>query len=212
MIFDDNQDVNLNAEYIIIADGGTLQVGTKEKPFNHQATITMYGTLRSIELPIFGAKVLALRNGTLDLHGSPVGVTWTYLANTAYNQSIQIKLVDSVRWPVGGQIVIAMTGDKLSQGQTETNYIKAISVDGKTITLRTPLNFEHVSVARKVGGITVYIRAEVGLLTRNVVFNAINDNSWNALRSANACPDGFSKFFLSSDLFLKFLNSIHYLV
>ena len=195
LIFDDNQDVNLNAEYIIIADGGSLQVGTRLVPFTHKAKITMYGTLRSIELPIFGAKVLALRNGTLDLHGSPVGVTWTYLSATAASQSSQIQLKDSVKWPVGSQIVIATTGDHLSQGETETNTIQAISADGKTITLKTPLQFQHLSVARTTNGITVYIRAEVGLLSRNVVFNAINDDSWTALRSANACPDGFSKLF-----------------
>ena len=45
-----------------------------------------------------------------------------------------------------------------------------------------------------MGGVTVYIRAEVGLLSRNIVFNSINDDSWNALRSANACPGGFGMF------------------
>ena len=63
LIFDDNQDVSLSAEYIIITDGGKLQIGTKEKPFTHKATITMHGSVRSIELPIFGSKVIGLRNG-----------------------------------------------------------------------------------------------------------------------------------------------------
>ena len=155
----------------------------------------MFGTLRSIELPIFGAKVLALRNGTLDLHGAPVGVTWTYLATTAYANSNQIQLKDPVSWPAGAQIVIATTGDKLSQGQSETNYIKSISADRKTLTLMSPLKFQHLSISRTVGGVTIYIRAEVGVLSRNVIFNAVNDDSWNALRSANACPDGFGNFF-----------------
>ena len=82
LIFDDNQDVALNVEYVVITDGGKLQVGTKEKPFQHKATITMHGSIRSIELPIFGAKVIGLRNGTIDMHGLPVGVTWTYLGQT----------------------------------------------------------------------------------------------------------------------------------
>ena len=194
LIFDDNQDVALNAEYIVISDNGVFQVGTEAQPFQHKATITMYGSLRSIELPIFGAKVLALRNGTLDLHGKPVGVTWTYLAATAKAQSTQIQLVDSVLgWPVGGEIVIATTGDLNSQGQTETFKIAAISADGKTITLNAPLVNTHLSEKRTNAGVDVYIRAEVGLLTRNVVFNAVNDNSWNSLRTANACPDGFGK-------------------
>jgi hypothetical protein len=53
----------LNVEYIIIVDGGLLQIGTKENPFQHNAVITMYGSVRSIELPIFGAKVIGVRNG-----------------------------------------------------------------------------------------------------------------------------------------------------
>lgn len=63
LIFDDNQDVSLNTEYIIITDRGKLQVGTRDKPFQHRAEITMFGSPRSVELPIFGSKVLGLRNG-----------------------------------------------------------------------------------------------------------------------------------------------------
>lgn len=52
LIFEDSQDVSLNAEYIVIVNGGRLQVGTQAEPFQHRGVITMYGTLRSIELPI----------------------------------------------------------------------------------------------------------------------------------------------------------------
>lgn len=52
LAFDDSQDVALNAEYIIIVNGGCLQVGTSSNPFQHRGVITMYGHLRSIELPI----------------------------------------------------------------------------------------------------------------------------------------------------------------
>ena len=46
-----------------------LQVGTESAPFQHRATIEMHGHVRSKELPVYGAKTLALREGTLDLHG-----------------------------------------------------------------------------------------------------------------------------------------------
>ena len=52
LIFDDNQDVAFNAEYILVVNGGVLQIGTESNPFQNQAVITMYGHLRSIELPI----------------------------------------------------------------------------------------------------------------------------------------------------------------
>ena len=46
-----------------------VKIGTEEEPYEQQAVIEMHGTLRSEELPIYGAKVLAVREGTLDLHG-----------------------------------------------------------------------------------------------------------------------------------------------
>lgn len=52
LIFDDTQDVALNVEYIVIVNGGRFQVGTESNPYQHRAIITMYGHLRSIELPI----------------------------------------------------------------------------------------------------------------------------------------------------------------
>lgn len=52
LIFDDSQDVELNVEYIVIVNEGRLQVGTELNPFQHRATITLYGHVRSIELPI----------------------------------------------------------------------------------------------------------------------------------------------------------------
>ena len=56
----------------------------------------MYGSVRSIELPIYGAKVIAVRNGTLDMHGQPVGVTWTHLGQTATAGSYHITLKEPV--------------------------------------------------------------------------------------------------------------------
>ena len=51
LIFDDHQDVALNVEYILVVNGGRLQIGTESSRFLHKAIITMYGHLRSIELP-----------------------------------------------------------------------------------------------------------------------------------------------------------------
>ena len=189
LIFDDMQDVSLQAQYIIIAANGTLQIGTEQTPFMHKATITMYGNLRSVELPIFGSKVIALRNGTIDMHGAPVGVTWTHLGATANEGDTQITLKEPVIWSVGSEIVIATTGDYLSVGESEVRRITA--VNGNQLTLDSPLNYTHLSIKRTVYDTDVYIKAEVGLLTRNVLFRGINDDSWNSLNTAPACPSGF---------------------
>ena len=89
---------------IITPDTSPLcdQVGTEANPFPEQytATIKLYGHIRSRELPIYGTKVLALREGTLDLHGHPTPVTWTTLSTTANAGDTQITLTTPVNWKV----------------------------------------------------------------------------------------------------------------
>ena len=73
--------------------------------------------------------------------------------------------------PVGGLIVKATTDDYVSQGQTETRRIT--NVNQNVITLDKPLSFQHLSVTRFISGttsVTMIAEAEVGLLTRNVLY------------------------------------------
>lgn len=65
----DEVDIELQAENILITDGGRLQIGQEGAPFQHKAIITLHGNLRSPELPVYGAKTLAVREGVLDMHG-----------------------------------------------------------------------------------------------------------------------------------------------
>lgn len=68
LVFDE-ADIELQAENILITDGGKLQIGQEGAPFQHKAIITLHGSLRSPELPVYGTKTLAVREGVLDLHG-----------------------------------------------------------------------------------------------------------------------------------------------
>ena len=105
------------------------------------------------------------------MHGTNVVRTWARLGATAAVGANQITLLQSVDWPVGSKIVIATTGDHLSQGESEQRTITAISSDGLTLTLNTALTYQHLGITKNVGGsTTVEIRAEVGLLSHNVVF------------------------------------------
>jgi hypothetical protein len=66
----DRKDIELSASYILLR-GGTLEIGTELEPFMQQAKITMYGHPKSVELPTFGAKVIACYKCTMDIHGAP---------------------------------------------------------------------------------------------------------------------------------------------
>jgi len=67
-------------------------------------------------------------------------MTWDRLAASVDAGATSITLLNGqLDWPVGAQIVIATTGDRHSQRETETAIISAISADGMTLTLEAPL-------------------------------------------------------------------------
>ncbi|XP_025757857.1 PKHD1 like 1, tandem duplicate 1 isoform X2 [Oreochromis niloticus] len=190
LVFDE-ADIELQAENILITDGGRLQIGQEGAPFQHKAIITLHGQLRSPELPVYGAKTLAVREGVLDLHGIPVPIPWTHLAQTANSGSQTLNLMKAVTWKVGDEIVIATTGHRHSQGENEVRRIAAVSADGMTLTLTEPLNYTHLGVSVTLPDGTVFEgRAEVGLLTRNIVVRGSQNQEWND--KIEACPDGFN--------------------
>ncbi|XP_022097673.1 fibrocystin-L-like isoform X1 [Acanthaster planci] len=185
----DEADIELHAENILIVDGGHLQVGTEEEPFQHEATIMMHGHVRSTELPLFGAKTLAVRNGTLDLHGKPVPITWTRLAQTAGAGATRMVLEKSVTWKAGDQIVIASTGHRHSQRQNEFLTITAVSGDGTVLDFEPALEYEHYGFTQVVEGVVLEMRAEVGMVTRNVKFRGSVQEEW--VETYEACPEEF---------------------
>ncbi|XP_036949440.1 PKHD1 like 1, tandem duplicate 1 isoform X2 [Acanthopagrus latus] len=190
LVFDE-ADIELQAENILIVDGGRLQIGQEGAPFQHKAIITLHGNLRSPELPVYGTKTLAVREGILDLHGIPVPVPWTRLAQTATNGSTTLTLMKEVTWKVGDEIVIASTGHRHSQRENEVRKIAAVSADGKTLTLNEPLKYTHHGVSVTLPDGTVFeARAEVGLLTRNILVRGSQHQEWND--KIEACPDGFN--------------------
>lgn len=85
LVFAPDDDANherfFDARYIFI-NGGSLEVGTEEFPYTSKLTITMHGNVYDPYLPIYGNKVIAVRYGTLDLHGVERTPTWTLLDTT----------------------------------------------------------------------------------------------------------------------------------
>ncbi|CAL8293184.1 unnamed protein product [Merluccius merluccius] len=190
LVFDE-KDIELQAENILITDGGRLQIGEEGAPFQHKAIITLHGHLRSPELPVYGSKTLGVREGVLDLHGIPVPVTWTHLAETASAGATSITLMKEVTWKPGDEIVLASTGNRHSQAQNEVRTIASVSDSGLTLGLTEALDFTHLGVLATLSdGTVLEVRGEVGLLTRNVVVRGSQSMEWND--KIEACPDGFN--------------------
>ena len=168
LIFEDSLDISLQAKYIVV-NGGYMQIGTEENPFLHKATITLYGNILDPEIPLYGAKVLAVRQGGLDFHGIKRSRTWTRLSETANMNQNFIKVRDFVDWAPGDCIVIAPTGK--DSNETETRVVVDISDNGYTINLDEELDFLHLGITDTYNNDEfIELRAEVGLLSHNIVF------------------------------------------
>ena len=55
--------------YYIFVRNGFMEVGTAEHVYSSKITITMHGTVADPYIPIYGNKVIGVRNGVLDMHG-----------------------------------------------------------------------------------------------------------------------------------------------
>lgn len=77
-----------------------------------------------------------------------------------------------------------------SQRENEQRTIAAVSADGINITLTKALNYTHLGVTVTLSDGTLFeARAEVGILTRNILVRGSDNVEWND--TIPACPDGF---------------------
>jgi cell surface hyaluronidase len=154
-------DLALTAGWIMVH--GTFRVGTEAKPYTQKATITLTGAVTD-NIMTMGARVFGVMGGTLDLHGVS-RTSWTTLDATAPAGATQITLARTTDWQPGDRIAIASTD--LNPLRTDERVITA--VEGRTLTLGSPLAWPHWGELQAISGVTVDQRAEVGLLTRNIV-------------------------------------------
>ncbi len=177
--FDREKDITLRAHYILVTNGGHVQIGSENSPFLKMAHIELYGHRRSARLPLYGAKFMAIHDGSLEMHGRPIINPWTQLVETIVPGSTWIKLKDDISdWPVGGEIVIASTGGIDTVDENEMFTIAKIDNNSNMIKLDRPVEHRHLGVTSEWGGKTLDMRGEVGLLSRNVRISGNMDSSW----------------------------------
>ena len=206
----DRKDITMSANYILIR-GGTLEIGTELEPFEQNVHITLVGHPKSIDLPTFGAKVIACYECTLDIHGKPQ-VAWTLLGATASRGDNAITVTDPVQWPAGSKIVIATTDfESPLSSHSEVATVTGVSSDGLTVNIgdiricseytdngiptncsrSETLQWPHLGETRTIEGRTLEFRAEVGLLSRNIVIEGDYDERICPL--ADLADDGITR-------------------
>jgi len=141
---------------------GTFTVGSERAPFTHHLVITLTGDDPGIDAP---SKMIAVYGeGLLDLHGEP-RTAWTRLGATATAGSTQLLLDGTTDWRAGDRVVITSTS--FEPAEAEAVLVSAVS--GPTVTLAEPLRYTHWGTVQTIAGGAVDERAEVGLLSRNIV-------------------------------------------
>jgi hypothetical protein len=168
-----------DAGYIIVK-GGYLEIGTEEFPYDSKLTITMHGDEFTPTLPIYGNKVIAVREGRLEMHGVERSHAWTDLKSTASIGATSITLNDvstALDWQIGEEIVIAST-DYIGRHAEQRTITGVADADSNpVISFSTPLLYKHYAGVETYGDDTLEMRAEVGLLTRNVKFRGDPETS-----------------------------------
>ena len=119
-----------------------------------------------------GAKLLGAHNGgTLDIHGRD-RIEWTRLGANVAAGATSLTLVEPVDWAVGDSILV--TSSREDWNEAETRTITSVSGDLRTVSFATGLAYPHcgstITKTRSTDGKswTADLRAEVGLLSRNV--------------------------------------------
>lgn len=167
----------------IIADGPTarIEMGTEQSRYTNNLTITLTGGVCTAPTACTcattghemtdGNVISSINGGVLDIHGTNT-ISWTKLAANTAADPLRLTLAQAVTWPAGAEIVI--TSSSTDYNETETRTISSVSADGLTLTLNAPLTYAHngtqQTYTRSSDGRswTLDLRAEVGLLSRNI--------------------------------------------
>ncbi len=165
-------DFHVLTEWILISGANAdLQVGTTGNPYTGRGRFQLFGANDGQNVSGSGDKfIAAMNNGTIRMHGDNTVKTWTHLDGLVPVGSNQITLQEAVNWPNNAKIVVTST--RFSGDEAEQKTIQSVSPDGKTLTLTSNFMYPHsgedkiYSSGSKTW--TANLRAEVGLLTRNI--------------------------------------------
>ncbi|XP_024621685.1 fibrocystin isoform X1 [Neophocaena asiaeorientalis asiaeorientalis] len=167
LIFLDPGPIELRAHSILVSDGGELRIGSEDKPFQGKAQIKLYGSSHSTPFFPYGVKFLAVRNGTLSLHGSLPEVVVTHLRAAAYARDTVLALEDAVDWHAGDEVtVISGMGAEGAKPLEETVIVE--TAQNTDLHLRSPLRYSHNSTENWVAGELHVLKVMVVLLSRSV--------------------------------------------
>jgi len=164
----------LTSDWVMVMGADALfEAGTEDHPHPAPFTLTLTGSDRTAnvtgESPFnSGTKFLmAMEGGTIEMHGaSHTKRSFTLLDGSVAPGDNELLLAHTpTGWQPGDQICIAPSGFD----PFEAELVTITAIDGKRVTFDPPLQYPHYGELQTFHGTVVDQRAEVGLLTRNLV-------------------------------------------
>ena len=160
------KDRYLGVQRLIVREGHFI-VGTEAEPLQQDSfTLYMNGDRKDRRLPIFGTKASGVYDGEIQMHGKSTPTTWVNLDANAIIGDTEVTFPAGTvltNWNEGDWIVFAP-----SEQWKETENVQIKSIDGLTITLETPLVFDHKIHTQEVESTTHTFPTQVGLLSHNI--------------------------------------------
>ncbi|GAM17885.1 hypothetical protein SAMD00019534_010600 [Acytostelium subglobosum LB1] len=149
---------------------GQLLMGSSACRMNGNIELVFSGSYTAGDTisPRMGSKGIAVaKGGYISVQGKQYYKTWSRLAASAYAFESTIYLQDNVNWEPGQQVFI--TTSKYQDERSPQNEVRTIrAVSNNIVEFTEPLRFFHY------GG--QEYQAEVGLLSRRIVFRGDNDS------------------------------------
>jgi len=166
-----------DAHYIFVRNG-TLEIGTEEFPYDSKLTITMHSSMTDPYLPIYGNKVIGCRYCKLDMHGIKREPSWTVMDKTSQPGDNQITISRKIDWKAGEVIAVASTDFSGRHAEKRTiTKVDNTNPEKPIITVDKPFEYKHFAEIQTFGKDTIDMRAEVAMLTRNVVYRGDPETS-----------------------------------
>ena len=178
LLWSNGDNLELKSNWVMVESGGAFKIGSADKPFLKRATLTLTGSDQTENIMGRGTKCLcATGGGRLEIYDED-RLSWTKLSASAQVGETKLTLLEPGGWRAGEKIVIASSS--FNPEEVEVRNITSVSSDGKTLTLETGLKYAHYGVLQTFDGKTLDERAEVGLLSRNIVIQG--DDASSALK------------------------------
>ncbi|MFC7026400.1 G8 domain-containing protein [Halomicroarcula sp. GCM10025710] len=159
-------DTHLTVETVVTTPGSTLTIGTADDPVRPDATATVtfadFGSIDEDWDPERVSRGLVAM-GDLSIHGTEK-TAWTELAShpTAGDRTLELP-TPPMNWAPGDELVVP----GVSFFADEDERVTVTSVDGATVTLDRPLQFDHVPPRESFDAYVLSVSRNVRLASEN---------------------------------------------